>query len=355
MLQQDSVVIPERFKSHPLFNTLHKGMNFGFMAKRGYYAQPEVQKQPQLMAKCGVNWSTLNVNICQETYASRRIFQDYVFTSSEQELSEMAKRLHDNGIHILLKPCLTPLDGAWMGAVTFPVGNQIQGVQVDYWKEWFASFTEALKYYADFAQRNQIEGLIIGAEYYGTEGRAEEWSAVIDAVRDCYSGPITYEFIIDSLQTYSLKWFEKLDFLSYSYYPPARPLNRDLTQFAASPKLSLEEMVDFLQPNQEHIREIVQRFGRKPIAFTEIGVRSAHGCTALPSDFLAETAYDGEEQADYMEAVLRTYSQIPQWLGLYWWKWDETQNRPHYKDPAGDKGFTIQGKPAENVLKKWFT
>lgn len=114
-------------------------------------------------------------------------------------------------------------------------------------------------------------------------------------------------------------------------------------------------MVNFLQPNQEHIREIVQRFGRKPIAFTEIGVRSAHGCTALPSDFLAETAYDGEEQADYMEAVLRTYSQIPQWLGLYWWKWDETQNRPHYKDPAGDKGFTIQGKPAENVLKKWFT
>ena len=91
--------------------------------------------------------------------------------------------------------------------------------------------------------------------------------------------------------------------MSYSYYPPARPLNRDLTQFAASPKLSLEEMVNFLQPNQEHIREIVQRFGRKPIAFTEIGVRSAHGCTALPSDFLAETAYDGEEQADYMTMV----------------------------------------------------
>ena len=74
-----------------------------------------------------------------------------------------------------------------------------------------------------------------------------------------------------------------------------------------------------------------------------------------PYNFLWETYYDGEEQANYMEAMFRTFHDLPGWMGLFWWKWDETQNRPHYHtDPNGEKGFTIQGKPAEAVLKKWF-
>ena len=43
------VRIPEKFANHPLFNELICGTNFGFMAKRGYYNRPEVQKQPELM------------------------------------------------------------------------------------------------------------------------------------------------------------------------------------------------------------------------------------------------------------------------------------------------------------------
>ena len=46
--------------------------------------------------------------------------------------------------------------------------------------------------------------------------------------------------------------------------------------------------------------------------------------------------------------------ELPEWMGFLWWKWDETQYRPHYHtDPRGDKGFTIQGKPAEEVMRKW--
>ena len=44
-----------------------------------------------------------------------------------------------------------------------------------------------------------------------------------------------------------------------------------------------------------------------------------------------------------------------QFAGLFWWKWDETQkNRPHFHvDPLKDRGFTIDGKPASAVLKRW--
>ena len=35
-------------------------------------------------------------------------------------------------------------------------------------------------------------------------------------------------------------------------------------------------------------------------------------------------------------------------------KWDEQNHRPQFKDdPAGDKGFTIHGKPAADVFRRW--
>ncbi|OQA80991.1 MAG: hypothetical protein BWY31_03851 [Lentisphaerae bacterium ADurb.Bin242] len=355
MIEPSKPEIPERFRNHPLFNELHCGVNLGFMAKRGYYSKAEVLKQPELMSRTGVNWCILNANLCQETFYSRKVFLDFRFSSGEIELAEITKTLHAHGIRVILKPCLTLLDGAWMGRVDFPSSAQIEGVHTRYWEEWFGSFTESARYFADFAEKNAIEGLIIGAEYYGTEGRSDEWRNVIQTVRSAYSGPISYEFTCASRKAYPLDWFEDLDFLSYSYYPPACGNSKDRDAFKNAPDVTLEEMIAYLQPRKARILSICERFGNKPVAFTELGVRSAHGCIANPCDFQAETYYDGKEQANYMEAIFRTFKDIPQWLGLYWWKWDETQNRPHYHtDPAGDKGFTIQGKPAEAVLKKWF-
>ena len=64
--------------------------------------------------------------------------------------------------------------------------------------------------------------------------------------------------------------------------------------------------------------------------------------------------YDGIEQANYMEAVISGFSAEPWWHGFFWWKWDEHNNRPQFReDPAGDKGFTIYGKPAAEVMSKW--
>lgn len=118
------------------------------------------------------------MNICQSNFFSDKIYLDFEFSSGELELAEMVCRLHDNGIKVLFKPCLTPLDGAWMGAVKFPKlseSQQIQGVNVDYWEKWFRSFKNAAKYFADLSERVGMDALLIGAEYYGTEGENEHW------------------------------------------------------------------------------------------------------------------------------------------------------------------------------------
>lgn len=370
MLDPQKVAIPERFKNHPLFTQPVHGTNFGFLAKNGWYLRPESLRAPEEMEKMGVNWCTINMSFCQEAFYSRKVFLDFTYSTGELECAEMVQRLHEHGIHVLFKPCLTPLDSSWMGAVSFPNGHQIQSVHATYWDEWFASFREAMIYFASLAQRTGMDAMLVGAEYFGTEGHDKEWREIIQAVRDRYDGPISYEFTPDSRKHYPLEWFEELDFLAYSYYPPAAPANGILNGDATGnpndppekrlamptevPHYSLQDMENYLKPRQARIASISRTYYNKPIVFTEFGIRSSHGSVMLPFNFLWDAPYDGEEQANYMQAGINTFSQLPCWMGFFWWKWDETQYRPHYhNDPAGDRGFTIQGKPAEKVFRNW--
>ena len=355
--QYDEVVnISEKMKNHPLFQQRIKGMNFGFLSKRGYYEREDVKAQPKLMKEMGVNCVTLNLNVCQDTFYSTKVYLDFDYSVGEEELIEMARLLHEEGIMVLFKPCMTCLDGQAMDKVRFPrTGIQIEGIRIDYQKAWFESYTQCLVYSAKLAQKMQAEGLILGAELYGMEdgiGIDPYWRNLIARVREVYDGALTYEFTHASRKSYPLNWFEELDFLSYSYYPPACPRDH-LEDPENNPSYTKEEMFNFLLSRRERMQEICKRFWNKPILFTEYGVRSMHGCIQIPYDYTFRTKYDGEEQANYMAATFDVFKEVPFWMGLCWWKWDETQNRPHYHlDPAGDGGFTIQGKPAETVFRE---
>ena len=51
MLDKKKYNVAERFWNHPLFNEKVVGMNFGFMAKRGFYDTDYAKAQPAEMAK----------------------------------------------------------------------------------------------------------------------------------------------------------------------------------------------------------------------------------------------------------------------------------------------------------------
>lgn len=324
---------------------VHRGMSFGYLAKAGYYGSDEGLAQVDKMADMGVRWVALMVNVMQETFSSTRLFQDFEYTPTDAEVEQIIERFHTRGIRVMLKPMVECLDSAWRGRIRFPEDDeQIQGIRVDYWERWFASLQASLLHYGRMAQRAGCELFCLGCELDGTQHRTKQWRETIAAVRTVYDGPLTYDPTYRALnEGVPCDWFDELDLLGMSFY------------FSATEKdgATVEEMVEFLKPRVAQIEALQQRFGC-PVIFAETGTRSIVG-GGYEHNYRLTLPYDGQEQANYIEAVLQSFWDKPWWMGQYIWKWDEQQDRPQYRhDPRGDSGFTVAGKPAAEVIKRWY-
>ncbi|MBQ2735701.1 MAG: hypothetical protein IJF33_07685, partial [Clostridia bacterium] len=170
-------------------------------------------------------------------------------------------------------------------------------------------------------------------------------------VREVYSGPVTschtiHTGVIDFEKELAKKdhWFYDLDALSISDYIKAGEVGG----------LSAEEMSNNMMGERDRLRRIAEMYG-KPILFGEIGCSTVFSAARSPSSWVMDTPYDEDEQAKYLEAVMLTFADEPWWYGMYWWKWEEHVARPWMVDPSmGDRGFTVRGKKAQAVMKKWY-
>ncbi|MFA6286700.1 MAG: hypothetical protein WC661_04880 [Opitutaceae bacterium] len=335
----------------PALRELHKGMNFGYLAKRGYFGTPEAFAQVDRMAELGITWVALMASVMQDTFSSTRLYQDFEFTPADHELEAIIARFRARGIKVMLKPMVECHDSAWRGGINFPDGDQqIQGRTVNYWEPWFESLRLSVAHYGRLAERTGCEAYCIGCELYAAEQARNNarWAKVVATAREVYSGPVVYDAQPPTLLELAEPpaWLNTLDAVCISYYSAA----------ADKPGATVEEMVAKLRPTVAILRRASEKLGGLPVIFGETGCRSVAGAAMAPSEYRTSGAYAPQEQSNFLEAMCTLFWEEPWWLGLYWWKWDEQQNRPHYHtDPAGDCGFTLAGKPAAEVMKRWFT
>lgn len=342
--------------SHRALSEFHKGVNFGFTARNGYYDSPEARLEIDKMVESGVGWVGLTISVWQDTYSSTKVYADYERTPNEAELERIINRIKSKGIRVMLYLCLECFDGRWRGDVRFPKDlMRFSTGTPDYAKLWFESYTKCCLAYSRLAARTGVEMICLGAEYAALQSHETEWSALIDEVREVYDGAISYEVWVPHhlLGTDQIKdhpdftrdWYRKLDLIGFSYYAKG----------SDKPGATKEEMKQHLQASLENLRKVAAVAGR-PVIFTECGCRSRHGGATSPADYQRLGNYDGEEQANYLQAVIETFQDEPWWFGLYWWKWEE-QNKEarahYYTDPVGGMGFEMHGKPAGEVYKNW--
>ena len=331
----------------------HRGVTFGFYARCGYFETEAARGEVDAMAETGVQWVCLVATVMQEGFSSTRQFRDFEHTPSDLELMEIIDYIHRKGMKVQLRPMLECYDGKGRLAVMFPADTErMPGKKCTYASRWFDSMKRRSVYYARLAERTGCEMFCLDSELDHIIGFNQEWKDIVAAVRSVYSGAVTschtmHTGVIDFEKVLQNKdhWFYDLDILSISHYIVG----------AKTAGLTAEEMAANMTGERDRLRRVAALYG-KPVLLGENGCTSSAGGAMNPSGWAPQSGYDGQEQDHYLEAVLSTFWNEPWWYGIYWWKWDEQNHRTEMtNDPAGDKGFTVRGKPAQDVMRKWFS
>ena len=314
-----------------------KGFTYGFDGRRGAYQTEEALESMKKLSETGCEWTALAFTIMQDTYSSTQIRPDYRYTVTDKDIITAVERFHKLGVKVCMKPIVNCADGVWRAHISFPESDFAN--RIDYWKEWFSSYTAFLCHYAEIAEETGCEMFCVGCEMLGTEQKEEYWRRTIECVRQVYHGPLVYNTNHGSEM--NVKWWDALDYIGTSAY----------YKVAKCPGDSLENMTSEWKKHCDNLEKVSAENGGKQIIFMEIGCRSAKGCAMMPYDFNhKEFPYDEDEQANFYESCIQTFWDKKWFGGFFWWDW-------YTKLPAAshETGFSIFGKKAEKVIRDWYS
>jgi hypothetical protein len=240
------------------------------------------------------------------------------------ELRTAIRDAHALGLAAIVKPHVW-VPESWAGAIAMNSDDDSQ--------DWFANYRRALGPIARIAEEEKADALAIGTELSQTT-QQPQWNALIAETRRVYSGRLLYvAHNIEEAQ--AVPFWGELDAVGVTLYPPlGADDDRDGRRNA-------------MRAVADRLDTLATRTG-KPILVAEIGLRSAVGAAAKPWESAEEraSAPDPALQAQVLADWLVLLDR-PSIQGVLVWRW--------LTDPdAGgstDTDFTVQGKPAEGVLK----
>ncbi len=332
------------------------GVTFGFYAPAGYLGSRTAAREIDAIAAAGANWVTVVPIVWQDRWCSTLQYKDFAHSQSDLDLKDAIDRIHDRGMKVQLRPMLECKDGVGrLGVSQMFDRERMPGRVCDYRTRWFRSLAERTAWYARIAQRTGCELFCIDSELDLMVDESEKWRKVVAAARAEYAGPVTschtlHTNLIDfpALLADQSHWFHDLDFLSISYYCPARRKEE------RGRPLTAAQMRSRLAPALARMREIAAASGR-PVLFGECGCTSSRDGAMCPSGYASRDApADETEQARYMEALFGTFAREPWCLGFHWWKWDQHSPAKGWRGPKGlARDFTFKGKEAELVFRAW--
>jgi len=220
-----------------------------------------------------------------------------------------------------------------------PIGTEWRGViQPPSWRKWFVQYRNIINHFADIAQLNGVEVLMIGSELVSAEKHTEEWLEVVRQARERFKGKLSYSANWDHYQP--VKFWDKLDLIGMTTY----------YKLSDDPGPTVEHLVKTWEPIKKNILDWQKTIG-KPILFTEAGWCSQEGAAIEPWNYYHKqeaTPKGHEEQRACYEAFIRVWDGVPQVGGVIWWEWTT------YGGGTNCYNYTPKDKPAGKLLREWF-
>jgi hypothetical protein len=296
-----------------------KGVNFTVERPDGYSSPKAREMIDRLAGEFGVNAIALVPygfsprDTPSVRFGGRNIWE------TDQSIEQIAGYAHSKGLRVFLKPQIW-VRGAFPGDLHYETTHDRA--------RWFAEYRLFLEHYARLATRIKADLFAVGVEFGKMSRYEKEWRALIARARELYQGPLVYASV-QGPEFETLAFWDALDYIGLNNY---YPLPDSLDTAAVVRKV-----------------EAVQRRFGKPVIFPEAGFSSFEAPHREPWDETARKLAPSDQARAY-EAVLRAFYQKPWFYGVYWWKVGTNGY-----GGASDGSHTPWGKPAMEVIRKWYT
>lgn len=325
------VVLDSSRESYATNSGFSKGVNFPTYLPNGYESS-DATSQLQLVPGLGADWVAIVVILYQDTATSTTQYIDPTRTSSDASLSYVIGLAHSLGLKVLLKPHLSVLDG-----------TNHQDIQPSDVNAWFQSWDQNMVHYAQLAARNNVEMFWVGGELDSMDGYASNWRKIVSDVRAVYTGPLVYGSSQRMQHFTTITWWDAVDYAGIdAYFPLATQTS---TPTLGDLNASWTNWITLLNGWQRTIG--------KPVIFTEVGYNSVVGANQNPSmnaQKIANLTIDVDLQALLYTALFENFYAVPWLRGIFIWFWPSKTNL----QGPNDKGFSPQGKPAQDILTQWY-
>jgi len=263
------------------------------------------------------------------------------YSESDQGARELSQQADSLGLHIILKPHL------WLGGYSHQgqSRNEIGYADEDMWNKWETDYTVFLMHYAHLAEEIGAEILVIGTELArSAHERPQFWQDLIVQIRSVYQGQLTYA--ANWWEEYEeIGFWESLDFIGVQAY----------FELSDQPNPTDAMLSEGWSIHKEALSSLSERLNR-PVLFTELGYRNVDDAAAKPwrwpsHDEIGTAMPNNQIQAQLYNIFFHEVWNEPWLHGAILWKWHGDRERRR----TAELGFTPQGKPAEEVIRQWFT
>lgn len=263
-------------------------------------------------------------------------------TLTDDELTTIIKKLNKEGINVILKPHIDPIDFG-----VNPESNR-EALKPADWDLFFENYKKFILHYAQLAENNNVPIFVIGTELNSLirdmPNSEKKWRDLIKEVRAIYSGKLTYSVSCfdKCLSPSEIKFWDALDYIGFEPYFGLTNKNNP----------SVEEMKQaFDKKFNLYAKPLYEKYGKK-ILLTEANIYSKDGANQNPLG-TSKNQVDYQEQADYYEAMFESVSGKDWIEGIYWWGWYLGTTYPGW-DKKDDLSDSFVRKPAGQVMKFWY-
>ncbi|MFN0201428.1 MAG: glycoside hydrolase family 113 [Bacteroidia bacterium] len=242
---------------------------------------------------------------------------------------ESIRLAKENKLHIMLKPHIWAMHGAFTGHLSFQKAED--------WLNFEQSYREYVLDYAKIADSMQVEAFCLATELETMIAqRPLFFDSLIANIRKVYHGKLTYAANWDGYE--KVHFWKQLDFIGIdAYFPLCEEKKPSTNTLKKGWKKHIAAM------------EKCSKTHQKPIVFTEFGYRNIDFAAQKPWESNTKFSQNDAAQAICYQAIFDCVWKQSWFAGGFVWKWYDRRN---HEKGYQSTDYSPQGKAAMQIIQQ---